>query len=349
MRQYKENFESLVRCEFIQRKLYKTPITLMGTPKKIIKESIWTDFLVKFRHFILRKDGHTYEQLREIAFRTPRGDPRNENLIEVTKLIEHQERVANDAYENGGMFTIETAIGETYSPYKLWEAYAYSYVYHVKSKKKRLPALADFNLVPENPIARAHFASCLMIKITAFQRLYAHITDLLSSIDQPDLPASERKFASRPYPTQSYLEEKRTKQMRHKDYHGYGLLAPNNYGPFKSFGPCSFSIETTQLSVMERSYSQGFHVLTDETNDIQSVVLILTPGDEEGVKMAKTMLRSSPHIFVRGNEFSFHAKTLKRLRSKKPEEFRIEIDRDIHFVVGEMLGPASSEMYSRKE
>jgi hypothetical protein len=171
--------------------------------KQVIPPPVWSEFIETFRHFVLEKEPYNYYRVRRIAFKHPRSGPTRRQM---DRAIDSQRKLADDAFKNDGMFDFKTATGETISAFSMWEKYVYTYNFYVDysdHRNKNIPVLKAFDFKPENPNTRAHLAFCLVIKMTAFERVCDHICDILHFIDKPKAPESAYRHRSRPYSTES--------------------------------------------------------------------------------------------------------------------------------------------------
>jgi hypothetical protein len=117
MKGFEYNFERLIRTDFIKQRMNETPVVFVGNVEKIIPEALWADFNEKFRHFILQKDPYNYPRVRRIAFRHPSRGP-TMAVRQMDRMIDHQEKIAHDAYENDGMFDFRTSSGKVISAFE---------------------------------------------------------------------------------------------------------------------------------------------------------------------------------------------------------------------------------------
>ena len=349
MKGFKFIFERLIDTDFIKQRMSETPIVYAGEVEKVIPEATWTDFNEKFRHFVLQKEPYNYLRVRRIAFRHPRRGPTMAVRRQMDRMIDHQEKIAHDAYENQGMFDFRTASGEVFSAFELWEKYVYTYNFHVDlmANNARMPALNAFAMSPNNPNARAHLVSCLMIKIVAFERVYNHICDILHFIENPGEDEGKYRHKSRPYPTGSHLQDSPIEMRPISNGAGYCLLGQNSVGPFESIGAVSLTVITRGIEIKEWRYVRGFHVLSDVISELNSAeALIKTQGDD-GVEIANRLLPSAGAVVVRGDNFLFRAELLDEPREWEDGELRLGLNgATAELVLGKMIGPAS-EMYSQ--
>jgi hypothetical protein len=253
MRGFKFIFERLIATDFIKNQMAKTPIVFAGEAETTIPESTWSDFNQKFRPFILQRDRFNYAHVKRIAFRHPRCGPTKATRRQMDRMIDHQEKIANDAYENSRMFDFKTTSGEILSAFDLWTKYVYTYNFHVdiSANNPNLPTLEAFDFHPENPNARAHLAFCLVIKMAAFERVYNHICDILYFIEHPDADEATYRHKSRPYPTQSFLEEEVVETWPIRESRGICLLGENDVGPYETIGSADLSVVTKGIEIKE--------------------------------------------------------------------------------------------------
>ena len=349
MKGFKYNFERLIDTDFVKQRMGATPIVFAGKVEKIIPEAVWADFNEKFRHFVLQKDRYNYLRVKRIAFRHPRGGPTNAVRRQMDRTIDHQEKIAHDAYENHGMFDFRTASGEVISAFQLWNMYVYTYNFHVNlmADNVSLPTLNAFGMSPDNPNARAHLASCLMIKMVAFERAYNHICDILHFIENPAEDETKYRHKSRPYPTDSYLQDSpiETRPIRNRD--GYCLLGENSDGPFESIGPTSLNVIARGIEIKEWRYVRGFHVLSDMISELSSAEAHIKIQTDDGIAVANRLLPGARAMIVRGDNFVFQAELRHEPREWKDGELCLGLNgATAKMVLGKMIGPAS-EMYSR--
>jgi hypothetical protein len=318
MRGFKRNYERIVETDFIKQRMNETPIVLAGRVDKAIPEALWSDFNEKFRQFILNKDPHYYFRVKRIAFRHPRKGPTKEVRRKMDRMIDHQEKVAHEAYENDGMFNFQMASGEVISAFEMWNKYVYTYNFHVNwmPNHEHRAALDAFGFNPDNPNARAHLASCLIIKMAAFDRVYDHVCDILFFIDNPKAEVATYAHQSRPYPTESFVEDKAIEFQKIKDKIGYCLLGDNNVGPFESIGPVKLSVVTRGTEIKEWKYRSGFHVLSDIVSELTSAEAHIEVQAPDGLDASARLLKTAGSIVVRGDKFIFRADLLQEPRSR---------------------------------
>jgi hypothetical protein len=348
MKGFKYNFERLIDTDFIKQRMNETPVVFAGNVEKIIPEALWADFNEKFRHFVLSKDSCNYQRVKNIAFRHPREGPTTAVRRQMDRMIDHQKKIAHDAYENDGMFDFRMASGEVISAFEMWDKYVYTYNFHVNlmPNNANKPTLDAFAMSPDNPNARAHLADCLMIKMVAFERTYDHICDILYFIKNPTADETKYRHKSRPYPTDSYLQDSPIEARPIRNENGYCLLGENSDGPFESIGSTSLNVIANGIEIKEWRYVRGFHVLSDMISELSSAEALIKIHTDKGVAAAKRLLQGARAMIVRGDEFVFRADLLEEPREWKDGELRLGLNgATAKMVRGKMLGPAS-EMYS---
>jgi hypothetical protein len=328
MEGFKYNFERLIETDFIKREMYTTPIVYAGKVEQVIPEALWSDFNEKFRHFVLQKDKYNYLRVRRIVFQHPRGRPTDGVRLQMVRMIDHQKKIADDAYENHGMFNFQTASGEVISTFELWKWYVYTYHFHVDltDDNVNLPRLKAFGMTPDNPNARAQLVSCLLIKVAAFARVYDHICDILHFIGNPAEDETEYHYKSRPYPTDSYLQESPIETSPIQNRNGDCFLGEGSVGPFENIGPISLDVIARGIEIKEWRYVRGFHMLSDIISELSSAEAHIRIQTDDGVKVANRLLPDAGAMIVRGDNFEFQAELLDQPRACKGRELCLGLD-----------------------
>ena len=344
MQGFKYNFERLLDTDFIKNRMDKTPVVFAGKIQDMISDAAWSDFIQKFRHFILQKDQYNYKRVTRIAFRHPRSGPSNLIRRQMDRAIDNQRKISDDAFENDGMFDFKTGSGETISAFEMWNKYVYTYNFHVNysSQNKDLLTLKAFGFNPENPNALAHFASCLVIKVAAFERVHDHICDILHFTENPNAPENEYHHRSRPRSTESYLEDGQIEYVPIKDLHGSCLLGDDENRPYENIGLVMLTLIVKGIEIKEWRYSGGFHMLADilrEVNSAEACIKFLEDGE---IAAARRLICSARNLIVRGDKFLLRAEILGSPAEFENDEMRLRLNvTKIKMVIGKMLGPAA--------
>jgi hypothetical protein len=329
MRGFKCNFERLLDTDFIKHRMDRTPVVFAGEIKQVIPAPIWSEFIEHFRHFILQKDPYNYNRVRGIAFKHPRRGPTKIIRRQMDRAIDNQRKFADDAFKNGGMLDFKTATGETVSAFSMWEKYVYTYNFHVdysEHRNKNIPVLKAFDFNPENPNTRAHLASCLVIKMAAFARVYDHICDILHFIENPNAPESAYRHRSRPYSTESYLKDEEIDYTPIKDLRGVCLLGEKESGPYESIGLVALTLIARGIEIQEYRYFRGFHALSDIDREVSSAEAHIRILTDDGIASAARLLCNVRDFVVQGEEFVFRAEMLGNRGKLENGEMRLELD-----------------------
>jgi hypothetical protein len=327
MRGFKRIFEQLINTDFIKKRMNETSVVFAGNMEKVIPEALWTDFNQKFRHFILQNDRYNYQRVKKIAFKYPSGGP-TDVILRMDRMIDHQKKIAQDAYENNGMFNFRTVSGEIISPFEMWEKYVYTYNFHVNfsADNVNLETLDDFAMNPSNPNARAHLAECLIIKMAAFELTYEHICDILYFIDNPAADEAKYSHKSRSYPTDSYLKDGPIETRPICNKNGICLLRENSVSSFESIGPTSLNVIAKGTEIKEWRYVRGFHVLSDVISELTSAEAYIKIHTADGVAAAKRLLQGARAMIVRADDFVFQADLLEEPREWKDGELHLGLN-----------------------
>jgi len=207
-----------------------------------------------------------------------------------------------------------------------------------------LPKLNAFGMTPDNPNARTQLVSCLLIKIAAFARVYDHICDILHFIKNSTEDETKYHCKSRPYPTDSHLEDSpiETRPICNRD--GVCFLGENSVGPFESIGRANLDVIARGIEIKEWRYVRGFHMLSDIIREISSADAHVRIRTDDGVAVANRLLSDAGTMIVRGDNFEFQADLLDEPRECKDGELRLGLDGTTAKITLKKIRPTSETL-----